>query len=142
MHSTHSMIQKYVQANCIVYKIFLYILFLTADTFLNASESNSDVPSVGKLRSSAELAFSKGEVDQSLNLWEQVIKLEPNNDSNYYKRYRVYLRQQKLKEALSDLSTALRLNPSNENALVQRGKLHIKLGKCNEAAKDFQLLHG
>lgn len=136
------MFPRYVQTNCIVVKIILYILFLTSDIYLNANESNSELPSVGKLRSSAELAFSKGEVDLSLSLWEQVIQLEPNNDSNYYKRYRVYIRQQKLKEALSDLSTALRLNPANENALVQRGKLHMKLGKCNEAVKDFQLLHG
>jgi tetratricopeptide (TPR) repeat protein len=136
------MFPKYIQANCFLYKVLLYALFLTNDIFLIASESNTDTHSIGKLRSSAELAFSKGEVDQSLNLWEQVIQLEPNNDSNYYKRYRVYIRQQKLKEALSDLTTAIRLNPSNENALVQRGKLYMKLGKCNEAIKDYQLLHG
>ena len=137
------MFPKYMQANGFVYKILLYALFLTNDIFLITSESsNTDIHSIGKLRSSAELAFSKGEVDQSLNLWEQVIQLEPNNDNNYYKRYRVYIRQQKLKEALSDLTTAIRLNPSNENALVQRGKLYMKLGKCNEAIKDYQLLHG
>lgn len=31
-----------------------------------------DTASVGKLRSSAELAFSKGEIEQALSLWEQV----------------------------------------------------------------------
>eukprot|EP01032_Pedospumella_encystans_P020738 gene20738-23551_t len=73
--------------------------------------------SVGKLRSGAELAFSNGNSDESLKLWEEVIALEPENDSNYYKRFRVFLRQQKLKEALSDLNSALKYNPSNENAL-------------------------
>ncbi len=34
--------------------------------------SNVETVSVGKLRSGAELAFSKGEIDQALNLWEQV----------------------------------------------------------------------
>jgi len=34
--------------------------------------TSETVASVGKLRSSAEVAFSKGEIDQALKLWEQV----------------------------------------------------------------------
>lgn len=123
----------------ITIKIFLYVLFYNAGILISGE---SDLPSIGKLRSGAETAFSKGEIEQSLQLWEEVIKLEPNNDSNYYKRYRIYLRQQKLKEALADLNSALKLNPANENALIQRGKLHMRMGKCFEATKDFQVLHG
>ena len=96
--------------------------------------------SIGKLRSGAELAFSNGETELALSLWEEVIALEPDNDSNYYKRYRVYLRQQKLKEALADLNSAFRLNPKNENALVQRSKLQIRMGRCEEAVADFATL--
>ena len=66
--------------------------------------------------------------------------MEPDNDSNYYKRFRVYLRQQKLKEALADLNSALNLKPNNENALGQRAKLHMKLGKCAEADADLDKL--
>ena len=69
---------------------------------------------VGKIRSAAEAALSKGEVDQSLKLWNQVIDAEPGNESNFYKRFRVYLRQQKYKEALSDLNSALRVKPQYE----------------------------
>ena len=101
---------------------------------------DADIQAVGKLRSGAEVAFSNGETEQSLKLWEQVIALEPENDSNYYKRFRVYLRQHKLKEALADLNSALKLNPSNENALVQRSKLKLRLGKCDESIHDYELL--
>lgn len=66
--------------------------------------------------------------------------MEPNNDSNFYKRFRVYLRQQKLKEALADLNSALTINPANENVLVQRAKLQVKLGRCEEADSDFDKL--
>lgn len=69
-----------------------------------------------------------------------MIQLEPNNDSNFYKRYRLYLRQHKYKEALSDLSSALNLKPKSENTLAQRGKLYMKLGKCSDAYVDFQSL--
>jgi len=108
--------------------------------FTDLMHADTDTQSVGKLRSGAELAFSKGETDQSLQLWEQVIALEPDNDSNYYKRFRVYLRQQKLKEALSDLNSAISINPQNENALIQRNKLQMRMGKCKDAAVGYDEL--
>ena len=92
-------------------RIFFFLIFS------KGLASDPAVASVGKLRSSAEQALSKGDVSEALKLWEQVIAIEPN-DSNFYKRFRVYLRQQKLKEALSDLNKALEINPKHENALV------------------------
>ena len=77
----------------------------------------------------------------------QVIELEPKNEINFYKRFRVYLRQQKLKEALADLNSALTINPEYEVVLVQRAKLQIRMGRCEEALNDynrinrFELLH-
>ena len=35
--------------------------------------------SVGKMRSSAEVAFSEGDVNYALQLWEKVINMEPHN---------------------------------------------------------------
>jgi tetratricopeptide (TPR) repeat protein len=113
------------------------VLLAISELALGDAEAHQ---SVGKLRSGAELAFSNGDTEQSIKLWEEVIKLEPDNDSNYYKRFRVFLRQQKLKEALSDLNSAIKLNPKNENALVQRTKLAIRMGRCEEAVHDFEAL--
>ena len=98
------------------------------------------VQSVGKIRSSAELAFSKGEVETALKLWGQVISMEPFNDGNFFKRFRVYLRQSKLKEALSDLNSALQLKPENEAALAQKGKLEMRMGRCADAVANMQKL--
>lgn len=114
-------------------RIFFFLIFS------KGLASDPAVASVGKLRSSAEQALSKGDVSEALKLWEQVIAIEPN-DSNFYKRFRVYLRQQKLKEALSDLNKALEINPKHENALVQRGKLQIRIGRCAEAVTDYDNL--
>lgn len=66
--------------------------------------------------------------------------MEPQNESNYYKRFRVYLRQQKLKEALADLNSAFTINPEYEVALVQRAKLQVRMGRCDEAYGDYQRL--
>lgn len=95
---------------------------------------------VGKVRSAADLALSKGEVDQALKLWNQVIEMEPSNESNFYKRFRVYLRQHRYKDALSDLTAALKVKPTYEAALVQRAKLQVKLGLCAESAVDWNKL--
>jgi DnaJ homolog subfamily C member 3 len=75
-----------------------------------------------------------------LMLWGKVIEMEPKNESNFYRRFRVYLRQQKLKEALADLNSALAINPLYEAVLVQRAKLQLRMGRCEEAAADFQKL--
>eukprot|EP01035_Chromulina_nebulosa_P027934 gene27934-36798_t len=104
-----------------------------ASSETTSTSSSSETLNVGKLRASAEVAFTKGEIEQALRIWQQVIDIEPQNEQNFFKRYRVYIRQQKLKEALADLNSALQINPTNENILVSRGKLHLKLGKCSEA---------
>lgn len=113
----------------------LFLIFLA-----DFGAAEGEVQSVGKLRSAAEVAFSKGDVDQALRLWGQVIGLEPQNENNFYKRFRVYLRQQKLKEALSDLSAALSIKPDFEAVLAQRAKLQLKMGRCHEAKTDFDKL--
>jgi tetratricopeptide (TPR) repeat protein len=100
----------------------------------------ADELSVGKLRSLADGHFTSGDFQQAIEVWSRVISLEPNNDSNFYKRFRVYLRQQKLREALSDLNSVLTINPKNENALVQRAKLNVRLGNCAEGENDYYTL--
>jgi tetratricopeptide (TPR) repeat protein len=112
---------------------------LASDT-ATANSDKSGQPSVGKLRSSADTLYTNGKFDESIDLWNKVIQLEPNNDSNFYKRFRVFLRQQKYKEAIFDLNSVLSLNPNHENALVQRAKLHMKLGKCQDSILDLEKL--
>lgn len=106
----------------------------------NIRAADGDSSSVGKMRSSADVFFTNGQYDQAVDMWSKVIMLEPNNDSNFYRRFRVYLRQQKFKEALADLNSALKLNPKNEGALVQRAKLNLRLGRCEESEGDFNSL--
>lgn len=120
-------------------RLFMSIIFSTT-LMVYMSYGDDGVQSLGKIRSSAELAFSKGEVENALKLWGQVIAMEPSNDANFFKRFRVYLRQSKLREALADLNSALQLKPDNEAALVQKGKLEMRLGRCSDALANMQRL--
>lgn len=63
--------------------------------------------------------------------------MEPENPSNYYKRFRVYLKQKNLHAAVQDLGSAIARNPDYELAYAQRGKLNLRLGNCIEAERDF-----
>lgn len=132
-----------IQRLCFLHACTWMMLFSSMHLVSSAAKECKDgvcpnpVESVGKVRSSAEVAFSQGNIDEALKLWAKVIGLEPNNADNYYKRFRVYLRSQKLKEALADLSSALNIKPDYEQVLAQRAKLQLRMGKCEEAEGDF-----
>ena len=117
--------------------VFLRAILLLTWAEYTVCDNTEAVQSVGKLRSSADVAFTNGDMNEALRIWSQVIALEPKNDSNFYRRFRVYLRLQKYKEALSDLNTSLNIKPDNSDVLKQRAKLQIKLGNCAEAENDF-----
>ena len=51
-----------------IVRVGIVLLSFWVSKFAMADEAAS----VGKIRASAELAFSKGEIDQALGLWEQV----------------------------------------------------------------------
>ena len=128
----------YIYNNILNLLILLICIEFSPVSCQGGKESN--VNNVGKLRSAADVAFSNGDTNQAITLWKQVIEIEPNNDSNYYKRFRVYLRQNKLKEALADLTSALKIKPDNDQVLGQRAKLYIKMGSCDKAEVDFHKL--
>ena len=102
------------------------------------SALDEKTPSVGKLRASADEAHSKGDFDGALRLLSQVVQMEPDNERNFYKRYRVYLRRAQYREALADLDAALRVQPSYAVARAQRAKLLLMLGRCELAANDYE----
>ena len=116
----------------------LFLVFLIHSSSSQAVASDAPpAQSVGKIRSAADLAFSKGESEEAAKLWKQVIALEPQNEQNYYKLFRVHLRQKKHRDAVHDLSECLKLKPNHVQALSQRAKLLLKVGRCAESEVDF-----
>ncbi|CAM9152444.1 unnamed protein product [Heterosigma akashiwo] len=123
--------------------LILYYFYSSSSIFplANAQEKKEyTAKDAGKLRASAETAFASGESEQALLLFSKVIQIEPKNERNYYKRFRVYLSQRKYREAVSDLTAALEIKPSYKVALAQRAKLHRLMGRCEEAVADFTQL--
>jgi DnaJ family protein C protein 3 len=89
--------------------------------------------SASKLRSLGENAMVAGKYDEAAQLYKKVIQMEPQNARNYYKLFRVHLRQQKYKNAVKDLASSVEVDPSYTVGYIQLGKLQMKLGRCDEA---------
>eukprot|EP00611_Tribonema_gayanum_P012715 TRINITY_DN2337_c0_g1_i6.p1 TRINITY_DN2337_c0_g1~~TRINITY_DN2337_c0_g1_i6.p1 ORF type:complete len:482 (+),score=145.55 TRINITY_DN2337_c0_g1_i6:204-1448(+) len=92
------------------------------------------------LRSQAETKLSTGALAEALELFSKVIELEPANERNFYKRFRVHLKRGSYSEAVADLSAALKIKPKYKVALAQRAKLYRLLGQCAESRNDYLAL--
>ncbi len=69
-------------------------------TQVGALPPGAEGASASKLRSLGETAMVGGQYDQAAELYKKVIQIEPNDARNYYKLFRVHLRQQKYKNAV------------------------------------------
>ena len=84
----------------------------------------------GQLRSKADEALLKKDTDTALSLLARAIKLEPDNERNYFKRANVLKRAGKASRAVDDLDSALRIKPGYGAALVMRARALLGLGRC------------
>jgi DnaJ family protein C protein 3 len=99
-----------------------------------------DGMSASDLRSSADMAMSKGDHDTALDLFSAVIEMEPTNERNYYKRFRVHLKKGNYPAAIGDLSTALGIKPKYKQALASRAHVHRLSGDCKSSVVDYTSL--
>lgn len=95
---------------------------------------------ISSIRASAEASLSKGEVKKALELFSKIILMEPQNERNYFKRYRVNLTLRRYKDAIDDLSAALKIKPKYKMALAQRAKLYRLVGQCHDSVVDYETL--
>lgn len=102
---------------------------------------SEEARAAAKLRREADTEFVSGKpkgVKNALKILNKVVRLEPDNHQNYYKRYRVRLRLKRLKQALADLEKAVEVKPDFHNGWVQQGKLLRKMGDCEGAERALQ----
>ena len=96
--------------------------------------------SVNKLRAAGDVAFSKGDVKKAVAFYSKVIKLEPSNERNYYKRYRASLRGKLYDDALGDLRKAVAINESFKAGWEHKAKIELMVGLCEDAVGSFAKL--
>jgi DnaJ family protein C protein 3 len=114
------------------------LVALSSTTF-----ATEKVLSAGKLRASAEEAFSQGKTSEAIEFLQQAIFVEPENASNHHRLYKVRHRSRQFMEALKDIETAVDLADAvNEKDTYRtlKAKLLIELGQCDRAVVECDLL--
>ena len=128
-----------IQVKMLHLLLTIFTLFISTTSFVNADKPTHK--ELSKMRNAADTAFVSGNakgVKKALKILNKVIKLEPDNHNNYYKRYRVNLRLKKQSRALEDLEAAVRVKPSFTSGWSQHAKLLLKMGKCIEAEQSVR----
>ena len=115
--------------------LLLAIMMHVPNAAAGAKKRGTATP--GAMRTLGDQAFVKRDYKKALAAYSEAIKLEPQNERNYARRYRVFLRQAKHARAVKDLSKAVAANPKYGKGFFERAKVRVKIGACDAAAADF-----
>ncbi len=100
-------------------------------------EVRVDVPG---LLSRALIASASGNYPQALNLFDDILEVEPGNVNALIGKAVAYRRSGKASEALNCLDMVLNYQPNNASALLHRGNLLVERGDLDDALEAFNKL--
>ncbi len=100
-------------------------------------EVRVDVPG---LLSRALIASASGNYPQALNLFDDILEVEPGNVNALIGKAVAYRRSGKASEALNCLDLVLNFQPNNASALLNRGTLLVERGELDGALQAFDKL--
>lgn len=100
-------------------------------------EVRVDVPG---LLSRALIASASGNYPQALNLFDDILEVEPGNVNALIGKAVAYRRSGKTSEALNCLDMVLNFQPTNASALLHRGNLLVERGDLDDALTSFDKL--
>lgn len=83
-----------------------------------------------------EAAFTQGNYEEALALYNQALELDSELATVYNNRGLVYVDLTEHEQALADFNQALALDPNHTKAYSNRGMLHLKLGDYEQAIAD------
>lgn len=81
--------------------------------------------------------LEKGDLQSSLELFTEAIKLNPQSSVMYVNRARVFVKLKKPTAAIRDCNKASEIDSKSVLPYKWRGKAYFLLGKWNKAAEDF-----
>jgi predicted aspartyl protease/cytochrome c-type biogenesis protein CcmH/NrfG len=109
---------------------------LVAITFVFAINAQAE-SQTGKLRKQAEKAMRQGEFETATNLWQEVLRAEPENH-NYRLRlsYALY-KQRRLLESFNEAMTVNKAEPNNPRVRSILGSVYLLAGQIQDARALF-----
>ncbi len=85
----------------------------------------------------AKTALIQGNLEESIELFTQVLEKEPENLLALFSRGTAYLKSHKFDEAIDDYTKYLGQNKSNEKVYCSRGNAYLGKEDLNNALVDF-----
>ena len=97
-----------------------------------------DPSSINTLIKKATLYMEKAEVEKSVGIFEDAVKLDPNHPDVYYHRGQVRFLVGDFAGAASDYKMAISLDPKNLYSYIQLGVAQYKLGETERTKRTFE----
>lgn len=94
---------------------------------------SSAAPDVQSLSREAKLAGERGDLDQALSLYQQIVKLQPKLAEARSNLGMIYFSQRKFDAARQSFEEALRLKPTLAQPRIFLGVTQAELGRCDQA---------
>lgn len=85
----------------------------------------------------AEAAQAAGQMDQAIDLYDQILKLNPDRTEAWIQRSQLHSQAGDTSSALSDLTTAIEQSPQSVNLYYDRGNLRFQVGDLQGAIADY-----
>jgi tetratricopeptide (TPR) repeat protein len=80
-----------------------------------------------------------GDNDHALHFFQEALKRNPKMPASLFGVAKIYLQQEKYREALAAIDSAVRLAPGNQSVHFLRGQLLARLGRREAAQAEFNL---
>jgi len=78
-----------------------------------------------------------GELDEAIQDYHGVVRLDPNHIPTFYNRATIYESRGDYDRAIADYNEVIRLNPVHPFAHVNRGNSYQRLGQYDQAIQDY-----
>lgn len=102
------------------------------------AEYNLSLFPVGSLMSDALSSYNNRSFEASVDLFTQVISLDPDNDTAFYFRGRSFITLDRFEEAAADFDRLVELRPDFEYAYWERAVAYAELGDFEQATADAE----
>lgn len=98
---------------------------------------NTSIADAGKLFSAGERAQRSGDLSLAIDLFEQVLRKEPDHVNAFLQRGWSYSMSKQYDSAIRDFSAAITLEPENHYAIISRASASNRLERFSDAVVDL-----
>ncbi len=102
------------------------------------TQLGNEIPEIMEMHKRVCDLFFQNKFEQSLKLYNQLVKLEPDNGSTWHDRGALLSRFERYNDAIADFQKALAICPAHDSAHYSLGVIFLEQGKHLKAVKHLK----